>query len=115
MKFRIFFLYTLAFVEGAPSGTHTKAQVPQGARKFGNQRTKILLGLFIAKKEKNIQVGVREKQFAAVATQSEKAKTLRGCIANTQQFGEYFSNRVISKFAKLPQRVVRACATFKQL
>src|SRR5579863_1148035 len=115
MELRVFFLDALALVESAARGTHTKAQVPQRAGKFGNQRTEILLGLVVAKKEKDIEVGVREKQFTSVATESKKAKSLRGSVANTQEFGEYLSNRVVGQLAKLSQRVVRACATFKQL
>ena len=76
MKLHIVFFDALAFFNRAPRGAHAKPEVPQRARKIGNQGSKLLFGLFVPEQEKNIEIRMRIKEFAAVSTQTSARKWL---------------------------------------
>src|SRR5271167_885210 len=71
MEFSVVLFDTAALFHRASGRAHTETQVPQGAGEFRDQWPKFGFRLFIAEKKQEIKVRVREKHFAAVATQRQ--------------------------------------------
>src|SRR5579863_4029783 len=100
----------LALIQSAPSRAHAKAQVPERARKFGDQRPEILLGFFVSEKKQQVQVRVREQHLPPVTSQRQQAQSLSGNVAHLQQSSKHFLDRVVRQLTQLPQRLAGARA-----
>src|ERR1700730_6716267 len=88
VKLRMVPFYAFTFVDRASGGANAKSQVPQHAGKFFDQRTEFRFGFLVAKKKKDIEVGVGNQKPPSITAQRQQAQSLRFAVMDPQHLAE---------------------------
>ena len=77
-EFEIVGIETAGFLDGARAGAGAEADVPHALDDGANGFAGLLLGFLVGEGEKDVDVGVGEEIFSAIAAEGEEGGVLRG-------------------------------------
>src|SRR5215813_12020789 len=100
MEFCVVFLDAVTFVDGAASGANAKAEVPHGAREFGDERAKFGFNFFVGEEEEDVEVRIGEEHAAAVAPESEEAEAFGFGAVSFEGFFEDLLQAAVGEVAE---------------